>query len=1354
MMQHACGHELSRRGLIKAAGIGAVAMTPAIALAQAVADVHPDTIGYIEAHGTGTELGDPIEIAALTKAFRLKTERSGFCAIGSVKTNIGHLDAAAGIVGLIKAALVLKHQQIPANLHFNQPNPNIDFANSPFYVNAALAPFKRGETPRRAAVSSFGLGGTNAHAVLEEAAEPQAHPTIAEPQLIPLTAATETALAQVVEGLQRYLTAPKIADFGDIAYTLQVGRAALRKRAFLVADEAGALLAKLERGSELRTSDKDPGDPRLVFMFPGQGAQYLQMARGLYDHLGCFREAMDNCCDLLMPHLGLDLRSLLYPATNLDDIARARLTERLNQTEITQPALFAVSYSLAHACITWGLRPDAMIGHSIGEFVAACLAGVFSLEDALMLVAARGRLMQGQPTGDMLAVPLPEDELLPHLIGRQVSLAAINAPNRCVVSGPSEEIEALNQHLAARDLACRVLHTSHAFHSHMMDEILEPFRALLRGMTLNPPKTRFVSNVSGTWITAAQATDPDYWAQHLRGAVRFADGLATLLSEKSVRFFLEVGPGKTLTTFLQQQLERNAPHGRAQTLRHPTDPADDRVFLCECLGQLWLAGCTIDWPAYHQGQRRQRVPLPTYPFQRDRFWVEPGRKETLQHAPLKKRFNLDDWFYLPTWKRHPLVSLPIPCPTNRCNWLIFEDQIGLGQALARTLEEQGNRVTRLKIGRHFEVVGSWAFSIDPTNKEDYEALYAELGRRGEYPTKMIHLWNLTPPEQTLLGRVPFAEQCADRGFLTLMYLAQVLEKLQLEDKHHLAVVTNGMQEIHDGDLRFPEKATVLGAVRVLPREFPELSMRAIDIDLPTINTLESTVRQVIAEVECHSADTVVALRGRHRWVQTYEPISVKPTQPTRLRKGGTYLITGGLSGVGLMLATHLARATRARLVLTRRSPFPRRDDWDQWIQVNGQDHPISQTIVKLRDMEKAGAAVLPLSGDVADRAQMALILEEIHTRYGKLDGVFHAAGVLPSGMFSDMTAAMARKTFQAKVTGTLVLTELLAAEELDFLMLFSSTSAILGNMGYGDYVAANAFLDAFAQQQSAQAGGMTISVNWDGWQEVGMAVGRASEQNLTNAITNAEGVEAVERILAAPPHGQLVVSTMDLTRMIDEIRQFTGAQAKGDLAAELEKVHADDVLQDRPESTDFAVPSTETEKKVAAHWCEALGFAKIGRNDDFFELGGDSLLGTMLATKHRKVFKIKFGARLITELPTVAQQAAYIDSQLRQVGKPQRPEFVAPTSPTQIQLAALIGELLGDSQVGLRDSFTALGGNLAKAGSLANRLSDAFAIPLTPEMILDQPIVEELAESIDTLVWVARSSPEQASSSEITEFEL
>jgi amino acid adenylation domain-containing protein len=598
------------------------AQADVIAMAQAAAGVTAESISYIEAHGTGTPLGDPIEIAALTKAFRISTEAKGFCAIGTGKTNIGHLDVAAGVTGLIKTVMSLQNKLLPPLLYFEQPNPKIDFANSPFYPVTKLTEWKAEKGPRRAGVSAFGVGGTNAHVILEEAPRIEPSGKSRSQQLLLLSARTATALDQMSANLATHLEQNPQLNLADVAATLQKGRRGFNHRRMLVCHDsvdAAAMLKSLD-AKRVATQQQSSRNPPVVFMFPGQGAQYVNMGQELYQSEPAFREEIDRCAKVLQPHLGLDLRDVLYPAKEQAEAAQ----QKLNRTFITQPAIFVVEYALAKLWMSWGIMPQALIGHSIGEYVAATLAGVFSLEDALDLLAARARLMQSLPAGSMLAIRLSAKELEPMLNGK-LSLAAINSPSLSVISGPTDVLEEFQKRLGK--VASRFLPTSHGFHSAMMNPILVPFTELVEKVRRNAPQIPWVSTLSGKWMTEADMADPAYWSRQLRHTVRMTDALAELVKEPQ-RVLLEVGPGQTLSTLARQHPDKSAGQIVLASLHHTQDEGLDTVSMLNALGRLWLNGATPDWNNFYQSERRLRVPLPTYPFERKRFWVEPVKSGT------------------------------------------------------------------------------------------------------------------------------------------------------------------------------------------------------------------------------------------------------------------------------------------------------------------------------------------------------------------------------------------------------------------------------------------------------------------------------------------------------------------------------------------------------------------------------------------------------------------------------------------------------------------------------------------------------------------------------------------------------
>ena len=1214
-----------------------------IAEAMALAGVAPETITYIEAHGTGTALGDPIEITALTQAFRFRTQNKGFCAISSVKTNVGHLNTAAGVAGLLKTVLALKHKLLPPSLHFEQPNRQIDFANSPFYVNTTLTEWKTNGTPRRAGVSSFGIGGTNAHAVLEEAPPLAASGKSRPWQLLLLSAKTSTALDRITANLAEHLKQNSSVNLADVAYTFQAGRKAFSYRKILVCQTLDEAARSLSSSSpQVLTNHQDPKERSIVFMFSGQGAQYVNMGRELYQVEPTFREQVDRCSEFLKPLLNLDLRHLLYPKEGETEEA----ARQLQQTAITQPTLFVIEYALAQLWQSWGVRPQAMIGHSIGEYVAACLSGVFSLEDALALVAARGQLMQQLPPGAMLAVPLSEQEVQP-LLGQELSLAAINGSSLCVVSGREEAVEVFQKQLAERGVEGRRLQTSHAFHSEMMEPLLVPFTERVKQVSLNSPQIPYLSNVTGTWITAAQATDPNYWARHLRQTVHFTEGLQQVLKDPEA-ILLEVGPGRTLTALAIRHPDKSDEQVVLASLRHPQDRQSDVAFLLTTLGQLWLTGAEVDWSGFSAHERRHRLPLPTYPFERQRYWIDPQNdgKTAPASSLFGKRPDIADWFYIPSWKRSWLSVQKTSVTLGDSGCLVFMDECGLGSQLGQKLKQQGQEAIAVRVGPDFTKLTDRLYTLNPRQPEHYDALLNELRALNQIPQTIIHLWSVTPADPSEL-EIESVDSAQDLGFYSLLFLAQAIRRHNFKEEFQIAVVSNNLQEVTGEELLRPEKATVLGPLKGIPQEFPNLTCRSIDIVIPCSESQEAfLIDQLLEELSAQSSDLVVAYRGNHRWVQTFEPTRLdRSTEATpSLREGGVYLITGGLGRIGLVLAEYLAKTVRAKLILTGRSALPPRDEWEQWLATHEAQDSVSQKIRKLQELENLGAEVLVVHADVANQQQMQEAIVQAEKQFGSVHGVIHAAGILTenaSRSIEKTGKAEAEQQFLPKVQGLLVLEKVLHSRELDFCLLMSSLSSVLGGLRLVAYSAANLFMDAFAHQQN-QAYSVVpwLSVNWDSWQ-----LEETTEQSTALGATVAElamlpqeGVDAFQRVLSTRRVPQVIVSTGNIQTRIDQwIKLESLREANYSHPKVSESRHARPNLRNT-----YVAPTNEVEQTLADLWQRLLGVEQVGINDNFFELGGHSVLAIQLLSWLRDTFQVELTVNAIFDAPTVAELAVII----------------------------------------------------------------------------------------------------------------
>jgi acyl transferase domain-containing protein len=1225
-----------------------------IAEAMAMAGVEAETIGYVETHGTGTALGDPIEIAALSQAFGIDgTTKS--CAIGSVKTNVGHLDAAAGVTGLIKAVLAVKHKQIPASLHFEQPNPNIDFSRTPFYVNTRLSDWQPDGLPRRAGVSSFGIGGTNAHLVIEEAPArvTSSDSNTSRPhQLLTLSAKTGTALDQMTENLATYLQTHSQVDLADVAHTLLQGRKRFRHRRTLVCkdlDDAVSALTSID-SRRVHSHFREQDANEVVFMFPGQGSQHANMARELYRQETVFREEIDRSSEMLRAPLGLDLRALMYPEP--DSVAHA--SAQLKQTFVAQPALFAIEYALAKQMMFWGIRPQAMIGHSIGEFVAACLAGVFSFEDALKLVVSRGRTMQSMPPGAMLAVSLSESELQAFVSG-SLAVAAINGPSHCVISGASDHIAQAEQRLAAAGVVYQTLHTSHAYHSEMMEPAARLFAEEVAAIKLNSPEIPYVSSLTGTWIKAEEATSASYWSRQLREPVRFGAGIAELIKSPE-RVLLEVGPGNALRTLARAQLNGNEGPLMFASLPHPSDTTSDAAHLLGTLGHLWASGIEVDWAAFYAGEKRRRIPLPTYPFERERYWIEPPLSAGSSSAEaLRRKTEPADWFYVPSWKRSIAISEaaePVAGSKSGC-CVVLADEAGLSELAARQLANKSRHVLLINPGERFNKVSDWVFEINPGRREDYQSLLDELNTRAVNPEMILHGWGI--------GRAVEGDSALDsleasqtRTYDSLLLLVQALGENLLAHPLNLVVVTDGLQEVTGEETLAPEKALVLGLCKVIPQEYAQISCRSIDVVLPEQELeKEKLANNLVTELMQSDSEPIVAYRGRHRWVQTFEPIKFAKTSEespgqARLHDGGAYLFTGGPGEIDLALAESVASSVHCKLVLNGYHDFPDRLQWPQWLETHEQEDAVSRRLRRLLELEQSGAEVMLCNVDVGSVEEMTALMTQAHERFGAIDGVFHTAAVTGGGIIQMKTPASMAEVFRPKVRGTLVLQSLMREAPPDFFVLFSTVLSLTGVFGQVDYCAANAFMDAFARAQQPTEATLTVAVNWNlpHWEDWQSSIAGAPEFQAQFArmrndygISPAEGAAAVRRILSGRM-SQVIVSTQDFQALIN-----AQALAAGDLLDQLQPASLS-AADDERRAANYAAPEGEIEERVAIIWQELFGIPRIGRLDNFFELGGNSLIAIQLVSQLRKVFQAELPLSRLFESPTVeGLTRAVIESQ-------------------------------------------------------------------------------------------------------------
>jgi phthiocerol/phenolphthiocerol synthesis type-I polyketide synthase E len=1180
-----------------------------IRAALAMAGLSPADISYVEAHGTATALGDPIEIGALTEVFGASPP--GTCAIGSVKSNLGHLDAAAGVAGLVKSVLMLKHRELVPSLHFRRPNPRIDFASGPFRVCTQSGPWPANGGPRRAGVSSFGMGGTNAHVVLEEAPETDREVQSAVPELVVISARTASALERATDALAAHLCAHPELRLSDVAFTQHAGRRAFdHRRALVASDVAEAARALAARDPQRVWSGRaDEGRP-VAFLFSGQGSQYRNMTRGLYAGERVFRDEVDDCCGRLRPTLGLDLRDLLYPSPDEDPAAR----ERLHETLFTQPALFAVEYALARLWMSWGVVPEAMLGHSVGEYVAACLAGVMSRDDALAAVAERARLMQECPRGAMTAIAMSPEAVRPLLQGG-LGLCVVNGPEACVVGGRVAEVERLETDLEAVGVTFGRVPTSHAFHSSLMEAALEPFEAWMARLRLEAPRIPFVSNVTGTWVTDAQATDPAYWVRQLRSTVRFSDGLGTLL-EVPQRALLEVGPGQTLVALAKRRFAAGSSGLALPSLRHFRHEQADEEFFLQTAARLWVGGVAIDWSPREARGKPHRVTLPTYPFERERYGIEPKRGAPASRPSAPEKLPVERWLYAPSWRRTATASAGRG-PLGR--FCVLSDQSGLGSALCARLRQRGADVVEVRTGTGFGWTAKDVCTLDPARRPEYERLLQDLASRGGLPDQFVHLWGLDAEGAGAL----------DLGLLSVLHLGQAVGRRH-ERSTSLCVVTAEAQDVLGSEPLSPRRAAAMGPCRVIPQEYPLVRCRTVDVH-PAGMPASDLADALLAEVTSASDDPAVAYRGRYRWVQSFDEIArPRPEAATGpgLRPRGVYLVTGGLGKVGLALAEHLARAVQARLVLTGRTGLPDAGP--------GSDRPPSvrvdagaERIRAVRNLQALGAEVLVVRADAADPDQMRGALAAARQRFGRLHGVIHAAGEMGPGLLRPLAETepeSCERQLRPKLRGAEVLDALLGDEPVDFVLLTSSISTVLGGLGFAAYAAANHGMDAFARARHRE-GKPWVSVCWDGWQlPASSHDDRPRPASL--GIAASEGGTVLANLLALPLAPQVLVSTSALGPRLAQWTRPAIAEALPD--AEGTTRHA------RPElSSVYVPPEDPIERRVAEIWAELLGIDRVGVDDNFFELGGSSLLAVHLMGRLKKEYPVEVSVATLFEAPSV-----------------------------------------------------------------------------------------------------------------------
>lgn len=1167
------------------------------------AGIAPSAVDYVEAHATATAIGDPIELTALNRIYGPSLRAEGrTCLIGSLKGNVGHMDAAAGIGGLIKTVLALRHECLPASGNFTTPSSACDFESGPFRVAAGKSDWKAdADRPRRAAISAFGMGGSNAHVIIEEApARQESTEGETGALLLPLSARSAASLAAMQSSLSDALlkTAKhQGVSLADVAHTLQTGRETFNHRSITLATTLSDAAERLKAasGPGFATGQIPQHDPSLVFMFPGQGSQHVGMARALYEREEHFRAAIDECLSLIPDDL--DIRALLLAGPDASDTG-------LDRTDRAQPALFAIEYALARMWMHKGLQPRAMIGHSVGEYVAACLAGVFSLKDAMFLVLARGRLMQGCASGGMLSVMLPEADLRARL-DEGLEIAAVNGPGSCVVAGDTEVLHRFAERLEKDGTGCRLLRTSHAFHSAAMEPILEEFAGLFDGIALSAPAIDVVSNLSGNWLRAEEACNPAYWTEHLRRAVNFSDGMKHLL-EFSAPVLLEVGPGSTLSRLARQQANDDCRIVTSLPDAAGTADAADHALLA--FGQLWLAGIDVRWEALDDGSPRRRVGLPGYHFERQSYWIAPptvGRETAVAatHRPMA------EWFHQPVWKTRPLRIGISAVAKGR--WLVF----------GAALPEIPQGIDAVLVGERATFSASEkAYTIDPASAEHLLALFDDLAKKNWTPDQIISGFGLADTD------------LPDAAWNFALALAGTLAGGAL--RPDVTFIGRSMHGIFAADGVEPAKARINGLARMLSQELPGLSCRSIDVQgLPDANAAKY-IRDVVSS-PLVEGEQIYALRDGVLFMLSHERVELSDVEAGSLAKPGeTYLVIGELlGGLGLVYARALIKAG-AKVILAGRAGIPLVPDWERWLASHSPRHPVSLFIQTLRSLGTPGKDYLLFSGDVSDAQWLRSVLEEGEKSLGTVKGVFHTAAMGDQYFGLLGNESFDTKSLQAVKSGTIDALDCVLGQRSDiFVLVQSSLSSIVGGKGLGRYAAENAYLDAFVSAKRHASGPVWKSVNWDACASVhATEAGHAAHRE----ITPEEVWQVTALVLSQASPASIVVTPYDL-----ENRPAVDVQGSDDATANGQKSARSGV------SAAYAAPEGPLEEEVVAIMAELLGINGIGVADNFFELGGHSLLAIQVVARLRKRFDVEIPMRaLLFDAPTAAGLARVIQEGL------------------------------------------------------------------------------------------------------------
>ena len=1043
--------------------------------------INPRSISMVEAHGTATPVGDPIEVSSLTEAFSQYTEDKQYCALGSVKTNIGHTDVASGVASLIKTSMSLKYGKIPASLNYNESNPAINFEESPFFVNTKTRDWERNGTPRRALINSFGVGGTNACVILEEPPQPQKTEERDQYDAMFLSAHNKNSFETYCKDLKNFIETQPDINLNQLAHTSRVARKAMKYKGVFPFMNREDLLKSLEKSSPVKQITTD--NKELVFMFPGQGNQFINMGRELYQTVPDFKECVDHCSTILKSIINIDIRSIIFPSE--EDMEKSK--KQIDDTYITQPAIFMISYAMATTLQNYGIKPDKLIGHSVGEYVAAAVSGIMSLEDALKAVAVRGKLVFDLPQGSMLAVLMSEEDLL-KILPKELCVAVINSPELVVVSGETEHIDAFAKKLKEDSVFNKKLPTSHAFHSSMMEPCLDEFSEFFKSVTLNTPKIPVISTVTGQLMTNEQAQDRQYWINHVVDPVRFGAAADQVLVYDSAVFF-ECGPGQSLESAIKRRLNKDIKHAVISTLNDKTDAV---ISMDNALGKLWMENITVDFETRFNSSEFEKMSFPLLPFNRRSYLVDFSSKKSSSATPGEnlKTPIVEDWYYTPTWKKTSAIDYRPKIKREQIatseKWVIFAEG-DLSKAIIQNLREQNKEYFTVHKGNSYSEDGN-SFTIDASSKDDYSKVFKFL-KEDDTLLKIVYSWSYKYNKAKNRLTLENAEENLNNNFYNILYLQKGILSNNITDNVRLVTLINDGFDVVGTGYSNPEKTLAIGPTKVFYKEHIGISTQLINITLAKPNLTNKLAAQIIKEVNAETDENIISYSGTNRWTQTFEQIHI-PNNPSKLIKdNGVYIITGGSGGIGRVLSELIAKRVKgATIVWTGRRAFPEREEWENLLVNKETDATLKDKIKTIQKVEELGSKVAYYSAGVLDFDKMKETFDTVEEKYGSIDGVVHSAGVSGGGGVASIENDNIAPVINPKVQGTLIIKELLKDRKVDFIHLYSSITAILGEVGRVDYIAANSFLDACANAQGwMHDTAVTVSINWGQWGMVGMA---------------------------------------------------------------------------------------------------------------------------------------------------------------------------------------------------------------------------------------------------------------------------